>query len=77
VGQTDRRSKHPSKNTNQISTKIVKKSLYAKQLLQRQRTLHPIEKSITILHHQKESKKLDTIEQYHIYRATKTGKQLN
>jgi hypothetical protein len=32
---------------------------------------------MTILHHQKKGKKPNTIEQYHIYRTTKTGKQLN
>jgi hypothetical protein len=32
---------------------------------------------MTILHHQRKSIKLNTMEQYHICRATKTGKQLN
>jgi hypothetical protein len=53
------------------------KSLYAKQLLESQHSLHPIENSLTILHHQKEGRMLNTLEQYHIYKATKTGNQLN
>jgi hypothetical protein len=32
---------------------------------------------MTILNHQQKGRKMNTIEQYHIYKTTKKGKQLN
>jgi hypothetical protein len=53
------------------------KSLYAKHLIQNRYTLHSIENCLTILHHQKKGRMLNTIEQFHIYKAAKTGNHLN
>jgi hypothetical protein len=54
-----------------------KMSLYAKHLIEHQYTLYPIEKCLAILHHQIKSRKLNTLEQFHIYKATKPGNKLN
>jgi hypothetical protein len=54
-----------------------KKSLYAKHLIEYQHTLYLIEKCPTILHHQRKSRKLNNLEQFHIYKATKPGNKLN
>jgi hypothetical protein len=53
------------------------KSLFAKHLFQNQHTLLPTEDCLTILHHQKKGRMLNTIEQFHIYKVAKTVNHLN
>jgi hypothetical protein len=52
-------------------------TVFAKHLVQHQHTLLPIEDCLTILHHQKKGRMLNTMEQFHIYKAAKTGNHLN
>jgi hypothetical protein len=77
VGQTGRSFQTHFKEYKRDYQTNRKKSLYAKHLIKQEHTIYPMEKSMTILHHQRKGLKLNTIEQYHIYKATKTGKQLN
>jgi hypothetical protein len=53
------------------------KSLFAKHLLEEGHSLQPIESCMKILEYQRKSQKLNTLEQYHIYRLTKTEQPLN
>jgi hypothetical protein len=53
------------------------KSLFAKHLLEEGHSLQPIDSCMKILEYQRKSQKLNTLEQYHIYRLTKTEQPLN
>jgi hypothetical protein len=77
VGQTGRpfRTRY-QEHKRDFDTKSTK-SLFAKHLLDTNHQLHPMENSMTILCYQQKGRKLNTLEQFHIYKVTKEGKQLN
>jgi hypothetical protein len=54
-----------------------KKSLYAKHLLEQGHSMQPIHSCMKVLEYQQKSKKLNALEQFHIYKVTKSGKQIN
>jgi hypothetical protein len=77
VGQTGRpfhvRFKEHERDFNNSSSK----SLYAKHLLDTGHAMQPIQSCMKILEYQRKSKKLNTLEQYHIYRLCKLEAPLN
>jgi hypothetical protein len=77
IGQTGRSFKTRFKEHKRDYETKSNKSLFAKHLIEQNHQLHSIENCMTILNHQQKGRKMNTIEQYHIYKITKKGKQLN
>jgi hypothetical protein len=77
VGQTGRpfRTRYQEHKRDYDSNST--KSLFAKHLLDTNHKLRPIEDSMSVLCYQQKGRKLNTLEQFHIYKITKEGKQLN
>jgi hypothetical protein len=77
VGQTGRpfriRYQEHKRDYDSNSTK----SLFTKHLLDNNHKLQPIENSMSILCFQQKGRKLNTLEQFHIYKVTKKGIQIN
>jgi hypothetical protein len=69
-------SKPGLKNIRDYETKSSK-SLFAKHPIDSNHQLYSMENSLTILSHQQKGTKMNTIEQYHIYKIPKKGNQLN
>jgi hypothetical protein len=77
VGQTGRSFKTRFKEHKRDYETKSNKSLFAKHLIDSNHQLYSMENSLTILSHQQKGRKMNTIEQYHIYKITKKGNQLN
>jgi hypothetical protein len=77
VGQTGRSFKTRFKEHKRDYETTSNKSLFAKHLIDSNHQLDSLENSLTILKFQQKGRMMNTIEQYHIYRITKTGNQLN
>jgi hypothetical protein len=77
VGQTGRSFKTRFKEHKRDYETKSYKSLFAKHLIESNHQLYPMENSLTILSHQHKGRKMNTVEQYYIYKITKKGNQLN
>jgi hypothetical protein len=77
IGQTDRPFKTRFKEHERDYHTKCKKSLFAKHLLEQQHHPSPMEECMSILEIQRKSKKLNTLEQFHIYATVKSGNHLN
>jgi hypothetical protein len=65
-----------TKNIKQ-NIKIIVRNHYAKHLLEQGHSMQPIHRCMKVLELQQKSKKHNTLEQFHIYKVTKSGNQIN
>jgi len=77
IGQTGRPFAIRFKEHERDFQNNCKKSLFAKHLIEQQHHFPPIDEGMSILEIQRKSKKLHTLEQFHIYKAVKSGDHLN
>jgi hypothetical protein len=77
IGQTGRSFATRFKEHERDYHTNCKKSLFAKHLLEQQHHPSSMEECMSILETQRKSRKLNTLEQFHIYTAVKIGNHLN
>ena len=77
IGQTGRSFATRFKEHERDYHNKCTKSLFAKHPLEQQHHLSPMEECMSILEIQRKSKKLNTLEQFHIYTTVKSGNHLN